>query len=70
VAVVVARHTGDSPSLDALREHARGRLASYKLPEAVVVVDELPRTAMEKIDKTALAALVASTASAAPRHPR
>jgi len=70
VAVVVARRRGDAPSLDALRQHARGRLASYKLPEAVVVVDELPRTAMEKIDRNALGAIVATTEPAAPRHPR
>jgi acyl-CoA synthetase (AMP-forming)/AMP-acid ligase II len=70
VAVVVARRRGDAPSLEALRQHARGRLASYKLPEAVVVVDELPRTAMEKIDRNALGAIVAATEPAAPRHPR
>ncbi len=36
VAVVVGHHGGDdAPSLEALRQHARGRLASYKLPEAV-----------------------------------
>jgi acyl-CoA synthetase (AMP-forming)/AMP-acid ligase II len=62
VAVVVMRPGGQSPDLDALRDHARGRLASYKLPEAIVVVEDLPRTAMEKIDRTALGAVVAATA--------
>jgi acyl-CoA synthetase (AMP-forming)/AMP-acid ligase II len=61
VAVVVVRPGGDPPTLDALRDHARGRLASYKLPEAIVLAEELPRTAMEKIDRTALGALVAAT---------
>ena len=70
VAVVVATSSNEAPSLESLREHARGRLASYKLPEAVVVVEELPRTAMEKVDRTALGALVAATASAAPRPRR
>jgi acyl-CoA synthetase (AMP-forming)/AMP-acid ligase II len=70
VAVVVGRSSGDAPSLDALREHARGRLATYKLPEAVLVVDELPRTAMEKIDRITLGALVAASPSAAPRPRR
>jgi acyl-CoA synthetase (AMP-forming)/AMP-acid ligase II len=70
VAVVVARRGGDAPSLEALRQHARGRLASYKLPESVVVVDELPRTAMEKVDRNALGAIVAATEPAAPRLPR
>jgi len=62
VAVVVVRPGGHPPDLDALRDHARGRLAAYKLPEAIVVVEDLPRTAMEKIDRTALGALVTATA--------
>ena len=66
VAVVVPRHTGEAPSLEDLRAHARGRLASYKLPEEIVLATELPRTAMEKIDRTALGALVSAT----PRRPR
>jgi acyl-CoA synthetase (AMP-forming)/AMP-acid ligase II len=66
VAVVVPRHPDDAPTLDALREHGRSRLAAYKLPEAIVVAGELPRTAMEKIDRTALGALVAAT----PPRPR
>jgi acyl-CoA synthetase (AMP-forming)/AMP-acid ligase II len=58
VAVVVPRDPGSAPSLDSLRTHGRTRLASYKLPEALVVVTELPRTAMEKIDRRALGAMV------------
>ncbi|HUC35910.1 MAG TPA: hypothetical protein VMR97_02170, partial [Acidimicrobiales bacterium] len=58
VAVVVPRRDSEPPSLEALREHARPKLASYKLPEDVVVVGELPRTAMDKIDRRALARLV------------
>jgi acyl-CoA synthetase (AMP-forming)/AMP-acid ligase II len=63
VAVVVPRLTGDAPTLEDLRAQARGRLASYKLPEAIVLTAELPRTAMEKIDRTALGALVAESAT-------
>ena len=62
VAVVVPRHGGAAPTLETLRDHARGRLAAYKLPEAIIVADELPRTAMEKIDRTALGALVVAAA--------
>jgi len=62
VAVVVPSDVGEAPTLEALRAHARGRVASYKLPEAVVITDELPRTAMEKIDRAALGAMVAATA--------
>jgi acyl-CoA synthetase (AMP-forming)/AMP-acid ligase II len=61
VAVVVPRQARDAPTLESLRAHARGRLASYKMPEAIVLASELPRTAMEKIDRAALGTLVAST---------
>lgn len=59
VAVVVARRGHPAPALESLRGFARSRLAAHKLPEALVVVDELPRTAMEKVDRRALADLVA-----------
>jgi acyl-CoA synthetase (AMP-forming)/AMP-acid ligase II len=63
VAVVVARPHGAPPTLETLRQHARGRLAAYKLPEAMVLVTELPRTAMEKVDRAALSTLVARDGS-------
>jgi acyl-CoA synthetase (AMP-forming)/AMP-acid ligase II len=65
VAVVVPE--GDAPSLGQVREFARDRLARYKLPEAVVVVDTLPLTAGEKIDRRALAAML--TGMPAPGRP-
>jgi acyl-CoA synthetase (AMP-forming)/AMP-acid ligase II len=55
VAVVAVRGGDPAPSLDDLRAHAAPSLARYKLPEAAEVVDELPRTAMQKIDRRALA---------------
>jgi acyl-CoA synthetase (AMP-forming)/AMP-acid ligase II len=58
VAVVVPRDSARPPELPVLREHARERLAGYKLPEALVVVESLPLTAGEKVDRKALAALV------------
>jgi acyl-CoA synthetase (AMP-forming)/AMP-acid ligase II len=58
VAVVVPRRADATPSLESLRIHGRARLAAYKLPEALVVVDELPRTAMEKIDRGTLGTMV------------
>jgi acyl-CoA synthetase (AMP-forming)/AMP-acid ligase II len=60
VAVVVTRTGADRPTLESLRTHARGRLAAHKLPEAILLTDELPRTAMEKIDRRTLAAMVAT----------
>lgn len=58
VAVVVAREGSPVPSLEELRQFGRDALAAYKLPEALRVVDALPLTAMEKLDRRALAALV------------
>jgi acyl-CoA synthetase (AMP-forming)/AMP-acid ligase II len=59
VAVVVARDASAPPALHDLRAFAASRLAAYKLPEAIHLVDTLPLTAMEKIDRRALAEQVA-----------
>lgn len=42
----------------ALGQWARGRLAGFKVPRHFVAVDELPRNAMGKVDRTRLRALV------------
>jgi acyl-CoA synthetase (AMP-forming)/AMP-acid ligase II len=60
VACVVARDPDRPPTLEGLRAFAAEDLAHYKLPEAIVVVDTLPLTAAEKVDRRALAALVAA----------
>jgi len=57
VAVVVPT-PGAQPTLDALRASAAPRLARHKLPEDLVVVDALPLTPMEKLDRAALARLI------------
>lgn len=44
-AVVVPAAGAAPPELAALREHCEGRLAGFKQPRRVVVVDALPRTA-------------------------
>lgn len=41
---------------DAVRAHLDGRLARYKIPKRIVVVDELPRTASGKVRKADLRA--------------
>ena len=51
--------TGDEPTLEELRAWCQKELASYKAPDALVIIDELPLTAMSKIDKRALAPLAA-----------
>jgi len=53
--VVLVPWSGLDDDPDALREWCRARLAGYKTPERVIVVNELPVTAMMKIDKRALA---------------
>lgn len=58
VACVVARDPASPPTLDGLRAFAADDLAHHKLPEALVVVDALPLTAAEKVDRRALARLV------------
>jgi non-ribosomal peptide synthetase component E (peptide arylation enzyme) len=57
-AVVVLRDKSAGVELDDLRDFASGRIASYKLPDAVRVVDEIPLTAMDKVDRRALERLL------------
>jgi malonyl-CoA/methylmalonyl-CoA synthetase len=47
-------------SLPTLREWARERLAPYKAPRRLLVVDDLPRNAMGKVQKPAVKALFVS----------
>ena len=60
VAVVVPRSDVPAPTLEQLRAFAAESLAAYKLPEALHFVDELPLTSMDKLDRRALAVMVAS----------
>lgn len=64
IAFVVPTDPDDPPSLEELRELAVARLASYKAPDALVLLDELPLTAMSKIDKRALAPAAAAAEKA------
>lgn len=61
VAVIVPRPGASRPTLEELRSFAGERLAAYKLPEAVRVVDALPLTGMDKVDRRALAATEAAS---------
>lgn len=55
VAVVVPADPAAPPTLDDLRAHAADHLAHHELPEALAVVDALPLTAAEKLDRRTLA---------------
>jgi acyl-CoA synthetase (AMP-forming)/AMP-acid ligase II len=61
VAVVVPTDPRTPPALDDLRAFAALRLATHKLPEAISVVDALPLTAMDKLDRRRLAEMIADT---------
>ena len=54
VAVVVPRDPAAPPTLEDLRAYGAERLARHKLPEDLRVVEALPLTAMEKVDRAAL----------------
>lgn len=62
VAVIVPVDPDRPPSLDDVRSFLEPMLARYKLPEAIRIVVELPRTPMQKVDRRAL--------QAAEEHPR
>jgi fatty-acyl-CoA synthase len=53
VAFVTAA-SGAAPDQEELREFARGRLARFKVPKRIEVVDELPKTGTGKIQKFVL----------------
>ena len=55
VAAVVPRSNEDPADARRAAAFARDRLAAYKLPEAMAIVEALPLTAMEKVDRAALA---------------
>jgi malonyl-CoA/methylmalonyl-CoA synthetase len=70
VAVVVpaAGREGECTD-DALRGFARERLASYKVPRAVVLVSELPRNAVGKVVKPTLVAQLTARSVATDGRP-
>jgi acyl-CoA synthetase (AMP-forming)/AMP-acid ligase II len=61
VAVVVPRDAGAPPSLAQLRDFAAPHLAAHKLPEAIRLVEALPLTAMEKVDRRTLREVVTAS---------
>lgn len=61
VAFVTPSPSGPPPTLAELRAWVADRLADYKAPDRLVVVDELPLTAMMKIDKVELVRRAAGT---------
>ncbi len=60
VAIVVPTDADHPPTLEALRIYGATTLAQYKLPEALMIVEHLPLTAMDKLDRNALRRFVAA----------
>jgi len=50
----VLRRSGEDLTAEQVIAHARQRLAAYKVPKSVVVLDELPRLGSGKADRAAL----------------
>ena len=58
-----------------IRGNVATRLASYKVPESLEIIDELPRNALSKVDRNMLQAMAASAdkagqIGAAPSQPK
>jgi fatty-acyl-CoA synthase len=65
VAFITTRD-GRQPDVEELREFVRGRLARFKVPKHLFVVDELPKTGTGKIQKYVLRRRVAGLSPAEP----
>jgi malonyl-CoA/methylmalonyl-CoA synthetase len=57
VAAAVVLHQGGALDLDSLRTWGKELLTAHKLPSRLLVLDVLPRNAMGKVMKPALAEL-------------
>ena len=66
VAAVVAARVGATLTLDDLREHLEGRLAHYKWPRQLVLVDAVERSPSGKADYRWASSRVAADPSASP----
>jgi fatty-acyl-CoA synthase len=63
VAVLVrsAHPAGQGLSREAVLQHLQSRIARFKLPRRVVFMDSLPKSALGKVQKPALLALLHGT---------
>lgn len=69
ITAFVVACAGTAPTLATLRDHVARRLARYKVPTAVHLVDELPRNQAGKVLRRELAASVDAGADVATRNP-
>jgi 3-oxocholest-4-en-26-oate---CoA ligase len=66
VTAVVATRPGKRLSLDLCRDHLRGRIASYKIPKQLVLVDAIERSPSGKADYRWAKAQLPSSGAARP----
>ncbi|MEO5679257.1 MAG: hypothetical protein ABIS47_06275, partial [Acidimicrobiales bacterium] len=59
VVAVVRLLDGQPTTEDELLAFARDRLSTYKVPQQIIVVDDLPRTGTDKVQKARLRGLFA-----------
>ena len=62
VTAVVQARPGELPTLAGLREHCLAHVADYKRPRRLLLVDQVPRTAVSKPDYRAARRLVEEAA--------
>jgi acyl-CoA synthetase (AMP-forming)/AMP-acid ligase II len=62
VCAVVVTRPGATPTLEDIQVFVRQRLARYKVPRRLVIVEELPVLASGKVDKKRLRATIAAPA--------
>lgn len=67
VTAVVAMEPGAPLDAEGVRAHCRTELAGYKCPKQVLIVDELPRNSMGKVEKFRVRKMLAE--GQAPSHP-
>jgi bile acid-coenzyme A ligase len=53
-AIIQPADPADAPTFDEMREYAKSRLAAYKVPKSIEIVDEIPRSAATKVNRGAL----------------
>ena len=53
-AIIQAADPADPPTFDEIRAHAKERIAPYKVPKSIEIVDEIPRSAATKVNRGAL----------------
>jgi len=55
-AIIEPADAANPPTLDAVRSYVKGRLAAYKAPKSIEIVDAIPRSQATKVNRGALVA--------------